>query len=121
MKFVVLLAETEPEAWEAATAEEREAVYAAHLAFERAVAERGSIVAGEALEMPSTARTLSPATASGRVVTDGPYAETAEKLGGFMVIDVADLDEAVELCHLLPAAYTIEVRPVMDLEDYGAE
>lgn len=120
MKILVLMTETDPGAWDTATDEERDAVFAAHTAFDRAVRERGTIDAGEALLGVETARTLR--TVGGeRVVTDGPYAETAEQLGGFYLIDVADLDEAVELVRLLPAGYTVEVRPAMHIEGYDSE
>ena len=57
------------------------------------------------------ARTLGPG--DDRVVTDGPYAETVEQLGGFYLVDLPDLDAAVGAARLLPSAYTIEVRPVL--------
>jgi hypothetical protein len=49
------------------------------------------------------------------VVTDGPFAETAEQLGGFYLVDARDLDTMVDLCDLLPRDYVIEVRPVADM------
>ena len=51
---------------------------------------------------------------------DGPFAETREYLGGYYLIDVADLDAAFEYAKLIPHANygTIEVRPVMTVEDY---
>src|SRR5262245_40799743 len=53
-----------------------------------------------------------------RMVTDGPFAETREQLGGFFLIDAANLDEAIDIAGRLPGARkgTIEVRPVLDLE-----
>ena len=52
-----------------------------------------------------------------RLVTDGPFAETREQLGGFFLIDVADLDEALAIAARIPGARkgTVEVRPVLDL------
>ena len=117
MKVLVLLAEDDPEAWEQASEEQRAAVFDAHDRFSAAVAERGAILAGEALAGGDEARTLRPAGAGGgeRRVTDGPYAETAEQLGGFYLLEVADLDEALELCRLLPEGYTVEVRPTVEV------
>jgi hypothetical protein len=46
-------------------------------------------------------------------VTDGPFAEAAEHIGGYYLIDAPDLDVVIELCRLLPA-YDIDVRPVLD-------
>lgn len=52
-----------------------------------------------------------------RVVTDGPFAETREQLGGYFLVDAADLDEAIEIAGRIPGARkgTVEVRPVMEL------
>jgi hypothetical protein len=49
------------------------------------------------------------------VVTEGPYAETVEQLGGFYLIDVPDLDTAVGLAALLPQEYAVEVRPTLEV------
>ncbi len=117
MKVLVLLAEDDPDAWQRATEEQRAAVFDAHDRFSAAVAARGAILAGEALAGVEEARTLRPARpgGGGRVVTDGPYAETAEQLGGFYLIEVTDLDAALELCRLLPEGYTVEVRPAVEV------
>jgi hypothetical protein len=72
--------------------------------------------AGDALQ--PTAQATSVTTRSGdRVVTDGPFAETKEQLGGYYLIDVDNLDDAIEAAGRCPgAAYgTIEVRPIADL------
>lgn len=114
-KFLVLLTEADHFAhWDAADDTARERTYAAFTAFQDAVEERGTVVGGEALASPDTARTLGPGP--DRTVTDGPFAETVEQLGGFYVIDVADLDTAVELARLLPTEYTLEVRECLDVE-----
>lgn len=54
-----------------------------------------------------------------RLITDGPFAETHEHLGGFFLIDVDDLDEAIEIAGRIPGARkgTVEVRPVLQLPD----
>jgi hypothetical protein len=77
-----------------------------------------SIVAGEALEPSSTARTIR--VRDGEVaVTDGPFAETVEVLGGFYVLDVASLDDAIALVRHIPATATgsTEVRPLQQWMD----
>jgi hypothetical protein len=53
-----------------------------------------------------------------RQVTDGPFAETREQLGGFFLIDAANLDDAIEIAGRIPGAKkgTVEVRPVLELE-----
>lgn len=52
-----------------------------------------------------------------RAITDGPFAETTEQLGGYYIIDVADLDEAISIASRLPPAKkgTVEIRPIFDL------
>ena len=112
-RFLVLLTEADHfEKWDAADDAERDRQLACYRAFSTAVKERGSVVGGEALSHPATARTRRP----DGTVTDGPYAEATEQVGGFYVIDVADLATAVELAGLLPSAYTIEVRECLDVE-----
>ena len=71
----------------------------------------GKIVGGEELRGPSTATTVT--RKNGRiVVTDGPFIESKEVIGGFAVIDVADLDEALAMAREWPG--TVEIRPVVD-------
>jgi len=52
-----------------------------------------------------------------RLVTDGPFAETREQLGGYFIVDVRDLDEAIEIAGRLPSARqgTIEIRPILEI------
>ncbi len=52
-----------------------------------------------------------------RLVTDGPFAETREQLGGYFIVDVRDLDEAIDLAGRLPGAHlgTVEIRPIMEI------
>lgn len=114
MKFLILLTEDDPSAWERATEEQRQQVLAQHDRFSAALAERGSIEAGEALAGVEEARTLRLVDGV-RTVTEGPYAETAEQLGGFYLVDLPDADVAVELCRLLPESYTVEVRPAVEV------
>jgi hypothetical protein len=108
--------------WERSDDRHKQRVYADFSAFTEAVRTRGTIVAGEALDRPATARTVRPAgeqsgdpSGGGRPVTEGPFAETVEQLGGFYLIDVPDLDQAVELAALLPREYTVEVRPTLEV------
>jgi hypothetical protein len=116
MKFLVLMTEADHfERWDAASESEQQAVFACFQAFDEAVSARGGeVVGGEALTRPAEARTLRPG--ADRVVTEGPYAETVEQLGGFYLVDLPDLDTAVEVARSLPSAYTVEVRPVLEVE-----
>ena len=115
MKYFVLLAgfgEMRP--WDDLTPEEQEAGMAQHVAFDEACAARSGveILGGEALGDGSTATTLR--TRGGEMaVTDGPFAEAAEHIGGYYVLDAPDLDTVIDLCRVLPA-YDIDIRPVID-------
>ena len=84
-----------------------------HEQFMEAVRAAGaSVVGGEALQPSSTASTVRGAA----LVTDGPFADTKEALGGFYVIDAPDLDVALRLAKLCPAG-NVEVRPVLELPE----
>lgn len=76
--------------------------------------ENGQHVFSSGLQAASTATTLKPRD-GGVVVTDGPFAETKECLGGFTIVSARDLNEAIQLGSRLAAACqgTVEVRPVM--------
>jgi hypothetical protein len=109
VKFLVLMAEANHfDRWDASADADQQAVFDCFRAFVAAVSERGAVLHGEALARPAEARTLRAGA-----VTDGPYAETTEQVGGFYLVDLPDLDTAVTLAGLLPAAYAIEVRPVI--------
>lgn len=86
------------------------------MTFDAGLRADGRCVASEALQQVRTAATLR--VREGRVtVTDGPFAETKEQLAGFYLIDVKDLDEAVEIASKIPPARvgSIEIRPVREL------
>lgn len=114
MRFVLLMTEEDHYAkWDALDEAARQRVVADFEAFDAAVAARGSVVGGEALSRPTESRTVRPGP--DRSVTDGPFAETVEQIGGFYVIDVESIEVAVELAALLPQEYTVEVRPVPEV------
>jgi hypothetical protein len=74
---------------------------------------RSALRGGNALQPTSTATSLRPDGAGGFVVTDGPFAETKEALGGYYLIEAADLDEALALAKQIPAPFGgVEVRPI---------
>ncbi len=87
----------------------------AYNAFWEHVSARGALKAGEALHPASTATTVRVRDGK-TVTTDGPFAETKEILGGFYIVDVADLDEALGYAAMIPGAKTgsVEVRPIVD-------
>ena len=73
---------------------------------------------GDALQPTATATTVRD-NGGEPMVTDGPFAETKEQLGGYYLLDVADLDEAIKWAHKCPGAQygTIELRPIMEFPD----
>jgi hypothetical protein len=84
----------------------------AHGRFAEQVGEKGGqIVGGNALQPTSTATSIRD-----DVVTDGPFAETKEALGGYYLIEARDLDHALDIAKLCPAPFGgVEVRPVWDM------
>jgi hypothetical protein len=114
MKYFVLLAGYGEQPWGEMTEQEQEAAMAKHVAFDEACAAREGveIVSEAPLGDGSMATTLR--TRGGEMtITDGPFAEAAEQIGGFYLIDAPDLDTIIELCRILPA-YDIDIRPVLD-------
>jgi hypothetical protein len=99
-----------------ATPEDWQLMMKAHGEFAEQVASRGGeILGGEALAPTATATTVRRQMAGEPVVTDGPFAETKEALGGFYLIEAKDLDQAIEFATILPVATGgVEVRPVVD-------
>ncbi len=86
------------------------------LAYDQELRSSGHLIAAQALEGVRTATTLR--VRSGRLfTTDGPFAETKEQLGGFILVEAADLNEAMRVATKIPMARlgTIEVRPVREL------
>src|SRR6266581_66799 len=83
--------------------------------FTEDVQRRGLMKGGNALQPVSTATTVRVRNGE-RLVTDGPFAETKEQLGGFYLLDCKDLDEAIDLAGKIPGALhgSIEIRPIME-------
>jgi hypothetical protein len=95
--------------------EQRAAVSAQYGVFTGEVRRREVMEGGEALQPTTTATTVRVRDGQ-TLVTDGPYAETKEALGGYYLLDVKDLDEALELAAKIPGAQwgAIEVRPIWE-------
>ncbi len=98
----------------------KEAFWGAFLPYMKAIQEAGIVVGGAGLQPPSTATTYRLRDGS-PIVQDGPYADTKEQLGGFFIIDVPDLDTALEWAARYPAGPhgIVEVRPNLS-HDPGA-
>ena len=116
MRYLLLIAEEEPvtlpsEADWATMMDE-------YRAYTRWLKERGWYGGGEALQPASTATTVSVRDGQ-RIVTDGPFAETKETLGGYYLLEVENLDDAIEAAVECPGAShgTIELRPVAELPE----
>jgi hypothetical protein len=90
--------------------------------YTKALVDAGAFVSGEGLQTSATATTLRVDRGE-RLLTDGPFAESKEQIGGFYVVDCKDLDEAIEWAAKLPSAErgVTEIRPVMDYEAAGME
>jgi hypothetical protein len=95
--------------------DERKAVYEEYDAFANDMAAKGKMVGGDELRPTTTATTVRVRDGE-RLVTDGPFAETKEQLGGYFMVDVEDLDAAIEAAARIPGAKTgsIEVRSVVE-------
>lgn len=115
MRYILLI-NTDETAEANRSDEENEAVFGAYYAFTNEIRESGAYVTGEALQPTSTATTVRVRDGQ-TLATDGPYAETKEQLGGFYLIEAADLDEAIAWAAKIPGAKhgAIEVRPIMEL------
>ena len=101
--------------------EQLKAGMAAWEAFGLEATEAGAFVAGDGLQDSTTATTVRIEANDERIVSDGPFAETKEQLGGFYLLDCDNLDEALAWAHKIPlTSGAIEVRPVMDYEAVGS-
>ncbi len=88
----------------------QEAFMGSFLSYIKALTDAGIVVASGGLQVPETATTIRRADDQ-RQVQDGPYVDTKEQLGGFFVIDVPDLDAALDWASRCPAGVAVEVRP----------
>jgi hypothetical protein len=112
MQFVLLKYES-PEAFAARHNDGSDAYTGAWRAYHRALVEAGIFVAGDPLQVPETGTTVRIKDGK-RHVQDGPYADTKEQLGGFTILELPSLDEALDWAARSPAASAgvVEVRPL---------
>ncbi|MGZ5321271.1 MAG: YciI family protein [Solirubrobacterales bacterium] len=121
MKYMLTLIGPEG-GWEDTTPEQMKAELDRWSAYSQELVDAGAFIAGEGLQESATATTVRIGDDGARLVTDGPFAETKEQLGGFYLIECRDLDEALEWAMKVPASGGgIEVRPVMDYSQFGNE
>lgn len=112
MQYLLLI--YTPEAVEAAMSPvEQEAYMNGYFACTKEVEDRKLLVGGEALQPVATATSVR-VRAGKTVITDGPFAETKEQLGGYYLLECANLDQAIEMAAKLPGAAhgTVEIRPI---------
>jgi hypothetical protein len=120
MQYALLIYTPEPEG--EVPPEELAAQMAEYNAFTEHVRSKGAMKGGEALDSVATATTVRVVDGK-TITTDGPFAETKETLGGFYLVEAADLDEAIAYAAMIPGARygCIEVRPVWDYVILGVE
>jgi hypothetical protein len=118
MEYMLLIYNDE-RAWAELDDEERNAIVGEYFALSAELRAAGAYVAGAPLQPTTTASTIRIRDGE-ELVTDGPFAETKEQLGGYFLVDVGSEDEAREWAAKIPAARygSIEVRPVLAV---GAE
>jgi hypothetical protein len=113
MKYMMLIADSEDGM--PRSSEDERAVYARIGAWWNEHAEAGRIIEGHELQPSSTATTVRIATDGEATVTDGPFLEGKEMVGGYGILDVPDLDAALALASSWPGrATTLEIRPVVE-------
>ena len=107
---------------EDATPEQQEEELGRWFTYTEELQKAGAMVAGDALQGSDTATTLRFNGGGAPAVTDGPFAETKEQLGGFYLLDCDNLDEAIAWAKKIPArGGAVEVRPVMDFSQEMAQ
>jgi hypothetical protein len=90
--------------------------------YTSAAIDAGVHLGGEGLQPSSTATTVQIPESGDPIVSDGPFAETKEQLGGYYLLDCRDLDDALAWARKIPMpGGTVEVRPVMDYEAIGSQ
>jgi hypothetical protein len=112
MKYMLLIYADE-QAW---TEAEREQCYGESTQLAHQLKAKGQYVAANPLQSVTTATSVQIRSGK-RLVTDGPFAETREQLGGYFLIEAKNLDEAIEIAGQIPGARkgTVEIRPLVEI------
>ncbi|MGA9362985.1 MAG: YciI family protein [Bacteroidota bacterium] len=121
MKYICL-GYMEEKKWETMSESERNAFMDECFDYDDVLRKNGNFAGGEALQSPRNATTLR--FQSGKVsITDGPYAETKEQLGGILILEAKDLNEAIQIMSRHPGVRggPFEIRPAADLSAFVAE
>lgn len=114
MQYLLLIYEKEAD-WAAIPEAEKGKIFQEYMDYSKRIRKSGNYIGGQALQPVSTATTVRVKNGK-TLTTDGPFAETREQLGGYMLIDVKDLDEAIGIAGRIPLARTstVEIRPVRE-------
>ncbi len=115
MRFILLIYANEAD-WESKSPAEKDAVMAGHAALDADLRAAGKYGTCDALQPTRTATSVRVRNGK-TLVTDGPFAETKEQLGGFYLIEAPNLDDAIAIAARIPPAKwgTIEVRPIHEM------
>ena len=113
MQYLLLIYDNE-QRWATYSKEDAETIMGDYRSLTQSLAQSGNYKGGNQLQ-PVAAATTVRVRGGKRQTTDGPFAETREQLGGYFLVDAADLDEAIAIAERIPAAATgsIEVRPIV--------
>ena len=117
MKYMLLIYHEEQD-WNSHTEAERQQIYGEYRQLIQELQSKGKYLVGDELQPAATANSVR--VRNGRqLVTDGPFAETREQLGGFFLIEANNLDEANSIAARIPSARsgTVEVRPVVEMAE----
>ncbi len=117
MRYMMLIAGEG--AWDGLTEAQQQALYAGIREWWGARVAAGEITEGHELESAETATTVRRLADGQVTVTDGPFVEGKEVVGGYAVLDVPDLDAAIRLASEWPAPGTLEIRPIAEGNDGG--
>ena len=113
MQYLLLIYGEEAR-WNEIEQKERDAVLEEYMSFTKSIAQSGYYRGGNELHRTLRAKTVRLRNGK-RVVTDGPFAETKEALGGYYLIEAGDIDEAVEIAARIPSVRwgSVEIRPII--------
>ncbi len=116
MEYLLLIYNSEADGKKMSAAEQGE-IHQGYMAFTQDLTKSGKNKGGNPLEQSTTATTVRVRNGK-TVVTDGPFAETKEQLGGYYLVEAKDLDEAISIAAKIPGAKhgSIEVRPIMKFD-----
>lgn len=114
MKRYVFLIAYEHDEFEDLPPEEQESFFTAHEAFSAYLAEHGRERGSAALADADTATTVRHEN-NAVTISDGPYVETVETIGGYYDVELPDMDHAITAAAILPSSYSVEIRPTVTI------